>query len=66
MKINENKSSKITLNSKEIWTRHNKNALFWAFCCVSNAKGVEGRSPQVMRCILCYDILIQALKIEIF
>jgi hypothetical protein len=34
------------------------------FHCVNDEKDVEGGSLQVMICILCYGILIQALKIE--
>jgi len=43
---------------RKIWKGHNKNYLCWAFYCVNDGEKVEVASHQVMRCILCYDIVI--------
>jgi hypothetical protein len=40
------------------WRGHNKNSLCWAFYCVNDGKKVEVASHQVMRCILCYDSVV--------
>jgi len=37
---------------------HNKNSICWAFYCVNDGNEVEATSHQVMRCILCYDSVI--------
>jgi len=42
---------------RKFW-KHNKNSLCWAFYYVNDGKEVEVASPQVMRCILCYDSAI--------
>jgi hypothetical protein len=43
---------------RKIWRGHNKNSLCWAFYCVNDGEKVEVASHQVMRCILCYDTVI--------
>jgi hypothetical protein len=47
---------------RKIWKNHNKNSLCWAFYCVNDGKKVETRSRQVMKCILCYDNVINILN----
>ncbi len=40
------------------WKGHNRIFLFWAFYCVNDGKEVEATSHKVMRCILCYDNVV--------
>ncbi len=40
------------------WKGHNKNSLCWAFYCVDDGKEVEAASHQAMKCILCYDNVV--------
>jgi hypothetical protein len=43
---------------REFWKGHDINFLCWAFYCVNDGKKVETTSHQVMRCILCYDNVV--------
>jgi hypothetical protein len=43
---------------RKFWRGHNRNSLCWAFYCVNDGKEVEVAAHQVMRCILCYDNVV--------
>ncbi len=46
----EKKLKKLHVQRK-MWRDHNRNALCWSFQYVDDGKDVEGKSPQIMRCI---------------
>jgi hypothetical protein len=46
---------------RNFWRWHNRNSLCWAFYCVNDGKEVEVASHQIMRCILCYDNVVNIL-----
>ncbi len=43
---------------RKIWRGHNIIFLCWAFYYVNDGKEVEVWSRQVMRCIMCYDNVV--------
>jgi hypothetical protein len=43
---------------RKIWRGHNMNSLCWAIYCVNDGKKVEIGSHQIMRCIMCYDNVV--------
>jgi hypothetical protein len=43
---------------RNFWRGHITNSLCWGFYCVNDEKEVEITSHQVMKCILCYDNVI--------
>ncbi len=43
---------------RNFWRGYNKNSLCQAFYCVNDGGKVEVASHHVMRCILCYDTII--------
>ncbi len=43
---------------RNFWRGHNMNSLCWTFYCVHDGKKVEIGSHQVMRCIACYDNIV--------
>jgi hypothetical protein len=43
---------------RNFWKGHNRNSLCWAFYCVNDGKEVEATSHQVMKCILCYENVV--------
>ncbi len=43
---------------RNFWRGHNNNFLCQAFYCVNDGKEVEAASHQVMKCILCYDNVV--------
>jgi hypothetical protein len=45
-------------SNKKLERRHNINSLCWAFYFVNDGKKIEVASHQVIRCILCYDNVI--------
>jgi hypothetical protein len=46
---------------RKFWRGHNKNSLCWAFYRMNDGKEVEVASHQIMRCILCYDSVVNIL-----
>jgi len=43
---------------RKFWRGDNRNLLCWAFYYVNDGKEVEVASHQVMRCILCYEYVV--------
>jgi hypothetical protein len=43
---------------RKFWKGHNINSLCWAFYCANDGKEVEVGSCQIMRCIICYDNVV--------
>jgi hypothetical protein len=40
------------------WRGHNLKKIFWAFYCVNDGKEVEATSHKIMKCISCYDNIV--------
>jgi hypothetical protein len=49
---------------RTLWRGYNGNSLCWAFYCVNDGKEVKATSHQVMRCILCYDSVVNILNVR--
>jgi hypothetical protein len=70
-KVEENGEQIIKKNLQRLhvqrknWKGHNIIFLCWAFYCVNDGKEVEATSHQVMRCILCYDNVVNILNARI-